>query len=304
MRDRVFAAARALGYEPNILGQNLRRGSTRTIGLLVPDISNPLFSEFALGAEGRLNEEGYALLITNSHGIPDNDETNLKLLRQRVDGLLLAISDETDKTTLARLNSLDRPFVLLDRDIPGLNRPSVRWDHASGVHAIATYLMDLLHKRIAMIDGNPQVRPPRIRSEALLSASSGRPDVSIRIYNGTFTPEHGEATTERLLAGKNPPTAIIAGSSQILVGMLRAIRRANLRIPEDISLVSIERAPMLEFIDPPIANIDRDFLHFGRIATEVLLHLVDGDSADEVILPVSFDPGASCASPGDRLAGS
>lgn len=301
MRDRVFAAVRALGYEPNILGQNLRRGSTRTIGLLVPDISNPLFSEFALGAEGRLNEEGYALLIANSHGISDNDETNLKLLRQRVDGLLLAVSDETDKTTLARLNSLDRPFVLLDRDIPGLDRPSVRWDHASGVRAVAKYLMDLGHRRIAMIDGNPHVRPTRIRSEALLSACSDRPGVRIEIHCGTFTPEHGEVTTDRLRGEKDPPTAIIAGSSQILVGVLRAIRRANLRIPAEISLVSIERAPMLEFIDPPIANIDRDFLHFGRVATEVLLHLVDGDPADEVVLPVSFDPGASCARPSDRL---
>lgn len=298
MKERVLAAIKSLGYEPNILAQSLRRGSTRTIGLLVPDISNPLFSEFTLHAENALNDAGYALLIANSHGIPDSDIRHLKLLRPRVDGFLLSLSDETDAATISALKRLDRPFVLLDRDIPKL-KGSVLWDHGAGIRTAATYLANLGHRRIAMIDGNPHIHPTRARSQALLSAFKDRPDVHVANYEASFSPDHGERTTEFLLGSENRPTAIIAGSNQILVGVLRSLRRHKLRVPEDISLVTIDHAPMLEFIDPPIATIDRDCRDFGLTAAQLLLDRLEGKPVQKGLLPVKFDPKSSCAPPAE-----
>lgn len=301
MKERVLAAVRALGYEPNFLARNLRSGSTQTIGLLVPDISNPLFSEFALHAAHKLNEAGYALLIANSQGIPESDRTHLKLLRQRVDGFLLSLSDETDRGTVSMLKQLDKPFVLLDRHIPKLKGFSVLWDHGSGVRTAATYLAGLGHKRIAMIDGNPRIYPTRARTEALLSAFNDRPKLQVTNYSASFTQEHGERTTDLLLRDDNRLTAIIAGSNQILIGVLRSLRRHKLRIPRDISLVAIDHAPMLEFIDPPLATIDRDCSEFGVAAAQLLLDQLEGKATPRNLLPISFDPKSSCAPPSAQL---
>src|SRR6516165_8868567 len=131
MRKRVNDAARTLGYEPDIVAQSMRKGSTQTIGFLVSDISNPLFSEIALGVETTLNREGYAMLIANSQGNPNQDATRIRLLRQRrVDGFILCLSDE-EGSAIAQLRELDRPFVLLDREVRGLDVPAVVSDHAA-----------------------------------------------------------------------------------------------------------------------------------------------------------------------------
>jgi LacI family transcriptional regulator len=301
MKERVEAAIQALGYEPNILAQNLRRGSTRTIGLLVPDISNPLFSELVFHMESMLNEAGYALLIANSLGMPESDRTHLKLLRQRVDGFLLSLSDESDRVTTTMLKRLDKPFVLLDRDIAQLKGFSVLWDHGSGVRAAATYLADLGHRRIAMVDGNPHIYPTRARSQALLTAFQDRPEVHLANYHASFSPEHGERTTDFLLSGTPRPTAVIAGSNQILIGVLRSLRRHRLRIPEDISLVAIDHAPMLEFIEPPLATIDRDCREFGHAAAQLLLDQLEGKPVQRYLLPIRFDPKSSCGPPSDGV---
>ncbi len=301
MKERVLAAVEALGYEPNILAQGLRRGSTQTIGLVVPDISNPLFSELVFHAENTLNAAGYALLIANSQGVPDSDITHLKLLRQRVDGFLLSLSDETDKGTVSALKQLDKPFVLLDRDISKAKYFSVLWDHGAGIKTAAAYLADLGHRRIAMIDGNPRVHPTRARSQALQSAFEDRPEVHIAKYDASFSPDHGERTTDFLLGSESRPTAIIAGSVQILIGVLRSLRRHKLRVPEDISLVTIDHAPMLEFIEPPIATIDRDCGDFGRTAAQLLLDRLEGRPMRKHLLPVNFDPKSSCAPPADEV---
>ncbi len=300
MKERVLAAVQELGYEPNILAQSLRRGSTHTIGLLVPDISNALFSEFALHVESVLNEVGYALLIANSQGVPESDRIHLKLLRQRVDGFLLSLSDETDKGTISALKRLDKPFVLIDRDIPNLKHFSVLWDHGSGIQAAATYLAGLGHRRIAMIDGNPHIHPTRARSQALLSAFKDRPEVHVANFSASFSSDHGERTTEFLLGSEHRPTAIIAGSNQILIGVLRSLRRHKLRIPADLSLVTIDHAPMLEFIEPPIATIDRDCRDFGRAAAQLLLDRLEAKPVQKHLLPVNFDPKSSCAPPADQ----
>lgn len=297
MKERVLAAVEALGYEPNILAQGLRRGSTQTIGLVVPDISNPLFSELVLHAENTLNDAGYALLIANSQGIPDSDRMHLRLLRQRVDGFLLSLSDETDRETISALKQLDKPFVLLDRDISKAKYFQVLWDHGAGIRTAATYLADLGHKRIAMIDGSPLVHPTRARSQALASAFKDRPEVHVAKYDGAFNSDHGERTADFLLDGESRPTAVIAGSVQILIGVLRSLRRRKLRVPDDLSLVTIDHAPMLEFIDPPIATIDRDCSDFGRAAAQLLLDRLEGKPVHKHLLPVNFDPKSSCAPP-------
>jgi LacI family transcriptional regulator len=303
MNARVQAAVRALGYEPDILAQSMRRGSTRTIGFMIADISNPLFSEIALGAELALNAAGRAMLIANSQGASDHDATQLRLLRQRrVDGLILSLSDETDPGTITLLKGLDRPFVLLDREVSRINAAAVLSDHAAGVRAAALHLLELGHKSIGLIAGSRNVRPTRVRADALLAVCKERRGVRAYVEEGSFSAGHGEAATERLLDRSEPPTALLAGSNQILIGVLRTVRRRKLKIPRDLSLVTCDRLPMSEFIEPSLATIERDHRQMGRAAAELLLSCLEGEAPQQVILSTTFEPKGSCGPPKSRAS--
>lgn len=298
MRERVQAAITALGYEPDILAQSLRRGSTRTIGFLVSDISNPLYSEIALGAERVLNEAGYAMLITNSQGTADRDAVQLRLLNQRrVDGFILSLSDETDPKTIAQLKALDCPFVLLDREVAGIETAAVLSNHVEGIRAAALHLLHLGHHRIGFIGGNQAARPTRVRRDTLLEVAREHRGVRVYVEDRSLTAAHGEAGASALLDRTGPPTALIAGGNQILVGILRVIRRRGLRVPEDLSLVTCDRVPLSEFLEPPLATLERDHQQMGRVAAEHLLGILEGKPPATQYLPVTFDPKESCGPP-------
>lgn len=299
MRKRVHAAVEALRYEPDVLAQSLRRGTTRTVGFLIGDISNPLFAEIALGAELALQKARHSILLVNSLGASDDDASRLRLLRQRrVDGFILSLSDETHPDTITLLKMLESPFVLLDRRVPGLKAAAVLSDHASGVRAAALHLIELGHRDIGLIAGSRNVLPTYARADALLAACEAHQGVRACVDYGDYSAVHGEAATEALLNRRDPPTALIAGGNQILVGVLRVIRRRGLRIPADISLVTCDRTPLAQFLEPELATIERDPRAIGRAAAELVLEsLQHGATQRQIMLPVSFVPAQSCGPP-------
>jgi LacI family transcriptional regulator len=244
------------------------------------------------------------MLIANSQGTADRDAAQLRLLRQRrVDGLILSLSDETDPKTIAQLKTLDCPFVLLDREVAGLKTAAVLSNHGEGVRAAALHLLDLGHRRIGFIGGNQNVRPTRARADALLQVAREHRGLRVHVEDQSFTAGHGEAAARMLLARSDPPTALIAGGNQILVGILRAIRRLGLRIPRDLSLVTCDRVPLSEFLEPPLATIERDHQQMGRVAAEHLLSILGGKPPGALYLPVTFDPKESCGPPSTARPG-
>lgn len=299
MRDKVLVAVEQLGYEPNMLAQMLRRGATQTVGFVVGDISNPLLAQIALGAEVTLREAGYAMLLTNSVNEANLDATHIRLLQQRqVDGLLLSVSDETNADTLDALARTTTPSVLIDRDLPLTDAPSaVLSDHASGITAAVERLVGLGHRRIALVAGSPHVRPTRERVNAVEEAIETHPGVVAQVRSGAFTETHGTAATRELLGGRRPPTAIIAGGNQILVGVLGELAARKLRIPQDISLVTCDDVPLAKFFTPALAMIIRDPYEMGAVAARLLLDRLGGGPAETVTLPTTFLTARSCASP-------
>lgn len=298
MRERVQRAMQECGYEPNVLAQSLRRGATMTVGFIVSDISNPLMSHIALGAETTLHNAGYSTLVSNSGNAADRDAEHLRLFRQRrVDGLLLSIADESHEPTLSELRRLPKPAVLMDREITGVsNATSVVFDHRAGVRAAGEHLLGLGHRHLGLIVGSRAVRPTRERIAALeqLCAETG---VRLTTSVGSWTREHGEKAAAALLRAKDPPSAIVCGGNQILPGVLVACRSRNIRIPEDLSLVTTDRLDLAEFYAPPIASIMRDPTLMGEIAAQELLARIGGADPELRVLPTTFDPGGSCARP-------
>lgn len=298
MRARVLPIVEELGYQPNLLASSLRRGLTMTVGFMVRDISNPLFSLIALGAETELREHGYGMILTNSEGSPKLDVTHINLFRRRrVDGLLLSLTDETDPAVLAQIASLDAAFVLIDRELKTIpDASAVLCDHVSAVSEVVQYLHGLGHRRIGLIAGSPALRPAREMVRGFEETCT-RLGVEPLSEGGAFSEQHGRDAADRMTDSRNPPTAIISGANQILPGVLRSIREHNLSIPEDISLVTFDGLPILDFIDPPIGNVSRDAVAMGRASASLLLKEMANGGSGRIDIPFTFDPRGSCSPP-------
>ena len=286
MRRQVHDAIAAVGYEPNLLASSLRRGSTNTVGFIASDISNPLFAEIALGAERRLDEAGYSMVLTNSEGNPERDEAMIRLLRRRrIDGLILSVADESWQGTAVELSKLAEPVVLIDREVSEPQTASaVFTNHADGMQLACDHLLELGHRRIALLSGARSLRPVRERLRGFQAAFEARglevPEDLLRF--GSFSAPFGRQATTELLALDDPPSAIVAGGNLLLTGVLRALREAHRSLGDDISLISCDDVPLAELHSPPISVIDRDAVQMGEAAASLLLDLLAGGNRPRI----------------------
>jgi LacI family transcriptional regulator len=298
MRERVNKAVEQLGYEPDFVAQSLRRQSTRSVGFVMANISNPLLAEIAQGAESSLRQRGFTMMITDSEGEPAQDAQHIRLFSQRrVDAMLLSLAAEDDADTLNMIRGLQVPIVVVDRDLPPeIQASAVVSDHRQGMTEAVDHLLDLGHRRIGLING-ADLRPTRERLGALQDAYAARDlDPTYTEIAGEITPEQGQAAMAEMLDAADPPTAVITGANRFLLGALREIRDRGLRVGEDISLVSCDAIDVTEIYDPPIAVVARDNREMGRRAGQLALSLLDDDDAapQVVVLPTTFVPRPSC----------
>jgi LacI family transcriptional regulator len=274
VRARVTASMQALGYEPHALAQSLRTGHTQTVGYIVYDISNFLFSTIALGIDDRLQTAGYTMLLTNSRGDPLHEAQLLKLMqRRRVDALILALSDEGHIETRRALQSLKIPLVLLDREMAGLAADQVLTDSPHGVTQAVEHLYGLGHRRIGLLTGTANIRPGRVTRQAFEAcvARLGLPHDARLIKGEILGEDDTVAALATLLALDDPPTAIIAATVQASVGALRFVRERELAVPEQLSLIVYDATDAAALAQPGFAVIARDVYSIGWQAAQLLI---------------------------------
>ncbi len=300
MAERVMQAVEELDYQPDMLAQSLRRRVTLTVGFVVGDISNPLFAEIITGFESTLNANGYLMLLTSSLGDPQLEVSHISLLSQRrVDGMAISVVDETNPESMGRLRTLDVPVVVLDREVPAdLHVSRVLSDHRSGMRAAGLHLLDLGHRRIALIGGSDS-RPGLERHAGLDEAFAARglaPDYVVE--EGSFLVDAGAAAMRRLLELPEPPTAVIAGGNQLTLGALRVISERGIRLGRDLSFVGCDDVAITDLYQPAVAVVRRDTFAIGRTAAELLLRRMrDGAPPSDVVLPTEFVGRPSCGPP-------
>lgn len=304
MRLRVMAAVAELEYEPDFVAQSLRRGQTLSVGFVLGDISNPLLADVVLGAERELRHNGYSVLLMSSEGDPELDVRSVRFFgTRRADGMILSIVDETNAALLEALRQVKVPIVLVDREIShDIAASSAVADHRSGMRDAVAHLISLGHRMIALIGGSRGTLPGRQREEGLHDAvrASGEA-IEADILDGPFSPLHGAEATTRLLDRDDPPTAIVCGSNQLLVGCLPVLNARGVRVGRDVSLVTCDDVPASLVFQPPLASISRDMAGLGRTAAELLLRRVaHAGPPEHVVLPTRFTPRASCAPPVTR----
>lgn len=298
MRKRVIKAAESLSYAPNMLAQSLRRRSTRSVGFVVSDIANPLVSSIVHGAEVVLSAAGYSILLTNSGDQPAVDASRIRLLQQRqVDGLILLPSAEDDPELLTTLGRATIPIVVIDRSLPAeIKARYVLSDHYAGIGAATRSLLNLGHRRLAVIVGR-DLRPSRERVRAVSDAYAAlKLKPTFVVDKGSLSVEHSAAAMTELLNSDDPPTAVILGGNQLLEGALAVVQTRKLRLGRDLSLICCDDVPLGRFFETPVSTVMRDTDLIGHTAAQLLLESISEPQrpARTVTLPTWFESRASC----------
>ncbi|RYX89334.1 MAG: LacI family transcriptional regulator, partial [Comamonadaceae bacterium] len=265
-RDKVLRAIAEMGYRPNTVARALRSRRTMTLGLLVPDSSNPYFAELAKALEDSAFDKGYALLMANSSNDAERELSQLRaLVARQVDGLLVVRTGATG--SLQAEVPEDTPLVLLDRAIDRDVFSSVTADNFGGARAGVEHLISHGHHRIGCISGPADLPAARDRERgwaAALSDAKLQADEEL-VFRSPFSREGGYFAAQSLLALSSRPTAVFASSDLQAVGALRACHEAGLRIPEDIAVVSFDGTLESEFTWPPLTVVQQSIYALAQL---------------------------------------
>ena len=291
LKKKVQNASKALGFEPNLLASSLRSGSTRTIGFIVRDISSPLFSLIAKGADDILRKHGYLFLLTNSDGDTNVELSHLNILRQRrVDGVIVSLVSETEIETNKVLSQFKGKVVVLDREINSVSSSFVQIDHRSGVRDAVRHLLQLGHRKIAMVTGPINVRVGR---ERLAGIEDAFKEIGLTfsrefLRSGSYDSHFAENALFELFDGNQKPTAVLAGGVQSTEGTLKSLRSLGLHVGHEVAFVACDEIPIYELSNPPISVVSRDPYNFGQISAQVLLDIINGGPPQIRVLPTQY----------------
>lgn len=280
-RERVMVAARELGYQPHIAAASLRNRRSRTVGVLVPDLSNPIYAALLAGISGRLESDGYTAIIFETRSEPDRTAKALRILgERRVEGAINAAATVHDQHLLARFVRKGVPMVLAARDVPALNVPRVLNDDFKGGSLAAEHLVSLGHRRIAQIAGPDDIASFLERSRGFRSSIRSVdgvvhvPDELARVVSV----EEGRRLMTLLLGRDAVPTAVFAHNDLLAIGATAAVHEAGLDCPADVSVIGYNDTPLTEYLDPPLTTVRFPAAQLGHVAAETVLSMLRGTS--------------------------
>jgi LacI family transcriptional regulator len=292
---RVLDAAEALGYSPNPVARSLRTRRSHTVGVLIPDLNNPLFPPMVRGLEDRLAAAGYVALIGNTDSDDKRERMVFDQMRARhVDGLVLATA-RLRHPLLAEASRAEIPVVLINRLAQDYSFPSVTVDNERGVRMAVSHLAGLGHRRIAHIAGPQEMSTGLSRYRGFVTAmeSSGlQVDSDLVVFAKAFTVEEGLRCTRLLLerggqagqAAGTDCTAIAAANDMLAVGCYAALDECGLSCPEDISVVGFNDMPFIDRLRPPLTTIRFPHYQVGTEAAQLLLERIAEHSGPVKIL--------------------
>ena len=270
-KERVLKAVEELGYSPNAVARALKVRRTNTIGLIVPDISNPYFAELSKAIEDSAFTRGYSLLVGNSSNDPEREQMQIETLRGRqVDGLLLVRTSHRKEHTILQVGGL--ATVVLDRAIPNERLSSVVVDNFGGAYAAVRHLIGHRHRSIACIGGplGAPLADERVRGWMAAMAEEGLPTSNLCI-RGSYTRLGGYKAALELLNRDQRPTAVFASSDLQGVGALRACYELDVRVPNDLAVFAFDGTSEAAFTAPPLSVVQQDMSRLAESAVSLVL---------------------------------
>jgi LacI family transcriptional regulator len=308
---RVVAAARELSYRPNRLARALRVCRSSSVGMLIPDISNPAYPPIVRGAEDVLRPAGLSVLLASTDNDPAREADLIALmLDQRVDGLLLATATRKysplDVLLRARL-----PVVLVNRSTGSGELPLVRGDDELGIRLAVQHLRSLGHQNIAHLAGTDSVSSGYDRRRAFIKAmqatgvrANPAAIVSADQFKGPVGVELGDALTRELLRRNVPFTAIVAANDLLAIGCYDVLERERVAIPDAVSIVGYNDIGLVDRLSPPMTTVHNPLYEIGRRAGQSLLNRIVGSAGkpEAVLLVPTLVVRGSTAPPGAATA--
>lgn len=271
--NRVRQAARELRYRPNRIARHLRTRQTHTVGVLMPDIENPFFTNLVGGIDELLQAAGYSLLLANYNESADRERVLLNTLRaEGVAGIIFACSD-APAAEYGELAAACLPLVGISRIPPGVAVDLVTVSNAEGARSAVEHLLALGHRRIAFINGPRAVSTARERQagfEAAFQCAGLAVPRDLIVY-ADFRHAGGRDAMQSLLALVERPSAVFVGSNLMTLGALQSIREAGLKVPSDISIAGFDDMPWAISLDPPLTVVAQPSREVGINAARLLL---------------------------------
>ena len=285
--QRVTEAAERLGYRPNSVARSLRTRRSHTIGVLIPDLNNPLFPPIIRGIEDRLGEHGYVALIGNTDVDLAKERLVFEQMRARhVDGFVLATAI-AGSPILAEAAEDEVPVVLMNRTSQDYPFSSVSVDNEQGVRAAVAHLVSLGHTRIGHIAGpqNVSTGAARLRGfHAGMAAHKLQVTDGQIVYAAAYSLEEGLRCGSELLGARRDLTAVVAGNDMLAVGSYTAFDELDLRCPEDVSLIGFNDMPFIDRLRPPLSSVRFPHYQLGTEAATLLIERIEAQDSPVKIL--------------------
>ena len=274
LRSRVLEAVQSLGYHPNPAARRLRARSSDVVGLLISDIQNPFYLSIIRGVEDAAHTHQLSVVLCNSDEDQPKQQRYLRVMEaERVGGIIIAPTTNTDAAALDRLSRAGIPIVVLDRLIGGLTSDAIKVNNVQGALEAVQHLIGLGYRRIGMVGGPLHLTTGRERLQGYRDAhqQAGLPVDENLIRYGDFRAESGYRLTLDLVASAPRPDAIFVCNNLMTLGALRALRESSLRVPDDMPVLGFDDMPWSSELSSPLTAVSQPTFELGQEAVNLLL---------------------------------
>lgn len=275
-RERVLSVIQELRYIPSAVARSLKNDRTHTIGMMIPNNSNPYFAELIQGIEDASFELGYNIILCNSYDDPKKQAAYIRvLMEKRIDGLILVSSGSDEDLNMLLANEVI-PKVLVDREVTGVAADLIEADHVQGAYEATRYLISLGHKRIACVAGPDTLLPSggRVAGYQRALKEAGITVCDDFIVHSDFTSEGGFNAFQKLLTLDSKPTAIFASNDLMAIGGICAANQAGVKIPQDLSVIGYDDIALASFSTPPLTTIAQPKYQIGQLTAKTLVERI------------------------------
>lgn len=269
-QHKIIEASKELNYIPNQFAANLRTGRSNTIALIVPSLNNPFFADLASTINAEVRKSGYVLMISDSDENMDIEKMELQqVLSRNIEGLII-VPCGNQRNHIKQLHDQGLPIVCIDRYFEELDIPFVSTDNYDGAYSATKHLIDNGHSLINCIQGVQQSTPNKLRVKGFKDAMENAGFLNYNIVGDDFSVQNGYLETRLFIQQEERPTAIFTLSNTIAMGCMKALKEMNVRIPEDISLITFDDHPFLDYLETPLSCIAQPVSDISKIAVKFL----------------------------------
>jgi LacI family transcriptional regulator, galactose operon repressor len=282
---KVEKAAKKLGYYPNMAASSLKRNRSFVVGVLVPDLTNPLFPPIIRGIQDTAEAQGYTVITANTDDEEDKEVRALQMMQSRtIEGVVIATARRDDPTVEQCIKD-DIPFVLVNRTVDREGVNAVILDEDFGIRSILDHLIRLKHTRIAHVAGPKHTSTGFHRAKAFTDYLRIQGlEADLVEFANKFTVEEGRRAFKQLLRKDNSFTAVVGGNDLLALGCMDAMQEVGLLVPDNISVTGYDNMHFLDRMSPALTTVSVPKYEMGSQAMKTLLDIVSGGSKAPVVM--------------------